>query len=201
MKKILALFTSVLVAILLLSCAEALAKPLTRQEYDARGGTITEQERIESINYYFEQANPGKVIPTTVSLEEGAFIQDGKLFMTRMTFNVNNPDGTFYTSVPVDMTGSYMSVADDVVLLAEKTDGWFNEAGPLAVGGSDSTACGDVELKEGAPVLILETNGDLHGCYAAAGTSASTLVLGDNKFVPSRLLVALRNGRRHGVED
>ena len=79
----------------------------------------------------------------------------------------------------MDIKGSYLSVADDVVLIEEKEENWFKETGSLDVGGSGCTVHGNVKLTEGAPVLILETNGDLHGFYAAAGSNDSTLVLGE----------------------
>ena len=159
------------------------AEPLTREEYDARGGNITEQERIESINYYYKKRNPDKDIPTLLHLEKGAYIEDGQLRLKQWSFEVKNPDGTPYQTVPVDITGSYLNVADDVVLIGEKDENWFSENGTLTIDGVGSSRYNNAELKEDAPVLILETDGVLRGYYAAAGSNSNTLVLGSKMNV------------------
>ena len=158
-------------------------EPLTREEYDARGGNITEQERIASLNYYFKQNNPDKDIPTVLHLEEGAKIEDGQLKLKQMTVNINNPDGSFYQNASVDISGSYLNVSDDVVLIGEKDDNWFSESGTLTIDGLGASIYNNVVLTENVPVLILETNGNLHGFYAAPGTNSNTLVLGSKMNV------------------
>ena len=159
------------------------AEPLTREEYDARGGDITEQERIASINYYFKKANPEEDIPTILHLEEGASIKNGQLLLKQMSFEVKSPDGKDSQTVPVDVTGSYLDVAKDVVLIGEKEDNWFSENGTLTIDGVGSSRYNNAELKEDTPVLILETDGVLHGYYAAAGSNSNTLVLGSKMNV------------------
>ena len=159
------------------------AEPLTREEYDARGGDITEQERIASINYYCKKANPEEDIPTILHLEEGASIKNGQLRLKQWSFEVKNPDGTPYQTVPVDVTGSYLNVADDVVLIGEKDENWFSENGTLTIDGVGSSRYNNAELKEDTPVLILETDGVLRGYYAAAGSNSNTLVLGSKMNV------------------
>ena len=159
------------------------AEPLTREEYDARGGDITEQERIASINYYCKKSNPEEDIPTILHLEEGASIKNGQLRLKQWSFEVKNPDGTPYQTVPVDITGSYLNVADDVVLIGEKDENWFSENGTLTIDGVGSNRYNNAELKEDTPVLILETDGVLRGYYAAAGSNSNTLVLGSKMNV------------------
>ena len=159
------------------------AEPLTREEYDARGGDITEQERIASINYYFKKANPEEDIPTILHLEEGASIKNGQLLLKQMSFEVKSPDGKDSQTVPVDVTGSYLNVADDVVLIGEKDENWFSENGTLTIDGVGSSRYNNAELKEDTPVLILETDGVLRGYYAAAGSNSNTLVLGSKMNV------------------
>ena len=159
------------------------AEPLTREEYDARGGDITEQERIASINYYCKKSNPEEDIPTILHLEEGASIKNGQLRLKQWSFEVKNPDGTPYQTVPVDITGSYLNVADDVVLIGEKDENWFSENGTLTIDGVGSSRYNNAELKEDTPVLILETDGVLRGYYAAAGSNSNTLVLGSKMNV------------------
>lgn len=159
------------------------AEPLTREEYDARGGDITEQERIASINYYFKKANPEEDIPTILHLEEGASIKNGQLLLKQMSFEVKSPDGKDSQTVPVDVTGSYLDVAKDVVLIGEKEDNWFSENGTLTIDGVGSSRYNNAELKEDTPVLILETDGVLRGYYAAAGSNSNTLALGSKMNV------------------
>lgn len=65
------------------------------------------------------------------------------------------------------------------MLIGETEEGWFNETGSLSIGGSGSLVHSNIELTEGAPVLVLETNDDLHGFYAVAGSDSTTLVLGE----------------------
>ena len=154
----------------------------TREEAELKtlsDENITERERIAQINELYKKSNPDKDIPTTISLEEGTYIQDGQIHLTQWTFSVYDSEGALYKTYITDLTGSHLDVADDVVLIEEKEDDWFSGAGPLAVGGPSSAVYSNIELTEGVPVLILETNGDLHGFYAAAGTNSNTLVLGE----------------------
>ena len=92
------------------------------------------------------------------------------------------PKGFPETKRVADMTGSYMTVANGVVLIQETDPNWFPDSSSLIVG-TGSALHSNAELKEGAPVLILETDGTLRGYYAGTGTSGSTLVLGNEMSV------------------
>lgn len=137
--------------------------------------------------------------PTAVSLGTGTSIEDEgrRINITRQTFYIKppidqpegvtvtypEPEGFPETQRVADMTGSYMTVAPGVVLIQETDPNWFTASSSLTVG-TGSTLCSEAELlKEGARVLILETNGTLRGYYAGAGTNSSTLVLGDQMSV------------------
>ena len=168
-----------LAAILLIPGTVALAAPLTPEEIEAKGDSISEQDRIDTMNALYKKANPDKDIPTVLHLDEGATVENGRINLSRWRFNVSSPDGSLTNNLIMDITSSYLTVADDVVFIEEKEAGWFNETGPLPLGGAASTVHGNVELTAGVPVLILETNGDLHGFYAAIDTDGSNLVLGE----------------------
>ena len=157
--------------------------PLTREEIEARGGNISEQERIASINYYYKKKNPDKELPTVINLEQGASIEDGQIRLKQVSFDLKKPDGSLYQTIAVDITGSYLDIADDIVLIGEKDENWFSDSGSLTIDGSGASFYNNVLLTENVPVLILETNGDLHGFYAAPGSNGNTLVLGSEMNV------------------
>ena len=81
------------------------------------------------------------------------------------------------------LDGSYLQIADDAVLIQENNSGWFTETSGsnsiLMINDSCTIYAGSVSLQAGVPVLILETDGRLHGFYAGNGTTGSQLVLGD----------------------
>ena len=133
MKKRFILCIGLLVAFLLLLCASASADQPPFEELQARIAKMTEAEKIASLNKYFRDG-----IPTYVKLGEGASIDNGKLMIREQKINVNNPDGSLFQTASLNMTGSYVTLRDDIVMIEEKSSGWFSESGSLSVGGSGS---------------------------------------------------------------
>ena len=162
----------------LLLCTAAAAAPLTREEVEARlaaGGTITEEERMEILN-----ANLGDDIPTEVYLGKDVTVsKDGgkyRILLSKLPFTVEFPSGK--QTIDLKLKDSWMELAEDAVLIREKSSGWFTGGTPLSLG-SGCTVYGSTSLQEGVPVLILGTDGYLHGYYAGAGTDSTTLTLGE----------------------
>ena len=178
MKKNHILFAGLIVLMALLLCAAASAAPLSREQVEARlaaGGTITEEERMEILN-----ANLGDDIPTDVGLGRDVTVSaDGgkyRILLSALPFTVEFPNSK--QTVELKLKDTWMEVAEDAVLIQEKSSGWFTGGTSLSLS-SGCTVYGSTPLKEGVPVLILGTDGFLHAYYAGNGTNNSTLTLGE----------------------
>ena len=178
MKKNHILFAGLIFLFALLLCTAAAADPLSREEVEARlaeGGTITEEERMEILN-----ANLGDDIPTDVGLGRDVTVSaDGgkyRILLSALPFTVEFPNSK--QTVELKLKDTWMEVAEDAVLIQEKSSGWFTGGTSLSLS-SGCTVYGSTPLKEGVPVLILGTDGFLHAYYAGNGTNNSTLTLGE----------------------
>lgn len=179
MKKLYSLAVGLIFLMALLLCTAAAEAPLTREAAEARlaaGGTITEEERMEILNSYF-----GDAIPTDVCLGEDVTVSnDGgwtRVLLSRLPYKVEFPGSMQTKTIDLKLKESWMEPAEGTVLIQENSNGWFTGEAPLSIG-SDCTVYGSTPLREGVPVLILETDGYLHGYYAGAGTNSTALILG-----------------------
>ena len=121
-----------------------------------------------------------------LSLGQHFYVVDRKILLEKMSLNVSITSGSS-EPVPVPMVNTYYELADDVILIREKTENAFGFTGRPETGKGItlSSAPGiDVNsnnnpLTAGSKVLILEENGGLHALSAGEETTSSTLVPGE----------------------
>ena len=189
-KLIIFCFVSVIVALLLVctavTAASAESKQLiSKEEADARSrdrkaayNALTDAQKTEARDNYFADKNT----PTTISLGAPAVYSDGKIKIDNYTGPINayNKESGVTSQFTATITNTWLEVTSDVIVIAERQADWFTTGTTNASLTIDTSAIkyGTPALTEGARVLILETDGTIHGYIAGANTTENSLHLG-----------------------
>ncbi len=155
---------------------KAYAAPLSMDEVKARyerGEALTEKERLETL----ESIYPGK---TELRFGSGYVELSGdgrKVLLKKIPMDVTNRATGEKTSYDVPLTDSHLSVFDDVIMIRDKSGGTLSAGSSISLGACDVYP-GNNTLQEGSVLLVLDTNGTLHG-YLAGATGNGSVTLGD----------------------